>query len=155
MSLNGSPDLNKLCAFEVLSLLVLKLEYYRQTRLILWLLMSWLLALPGHQHPWYSLCMINKWSSCTRGNLNPLWTCTGMTFFRDFSRIPEFLCSHLPPFYSDQKQFVQVTEVALFLQITDSHDCLHVESGRKCEYILMFPEIYSTLHGSKRLKQWA
>ena len=34
---------------------MLKLEYFRQTRLIPWLLMPWLLVLPGCQPPWYWL----------------------------------------------------------------------------------------------------
>ena len=42
-----------------LILLVLKPEYSGQTRSIPWLLMPWLLASPGHHHPWYWLCRIN------------------------------------------------------------------------------------------------
>ena len=35
---------------------VLKPEYSGQTRSITWQLMTWLLASPGHQQPWYWLC---------------------------------------------------------------------------------------------------
>ena len=42
------------CNFDVkLTLLVLKIKYSRMIKSILWLLMPWLLALPGHQQSWY------------------------------------------------------------------------------------------------------
>ena len=38
-------------------------SYLGLTRSISWLLMSWLLTLPGHQQPWYWLCRICRpWS---------------------------------------------------------------------------------------------
>ena len=38
-------------------------SYLGLTRSISWLLMSWLLTLPGHQQPWYWLCRIYRpWS---------------------------------------------------------------------------------------------
>ena len=44
----------------ILTLLVLKLEYSRITKLIPWLLMPWRLVSPGHQQPWHWLCRINR-----------------------------------------------------------------------------------------------
>ena len=38
----------------VLTLLVLKPEYSRMTKSIPWLLMTWFLALPGYQHPFFA-----------------------------------------------------------------------------------------------------
>ena len=38
----------------------MKLEYSRITRSVSWLLMAWLLVLPGHQQPGYWLCRINE-----------------------------------------------------------------------------------------------
>ena len=35
-------------------------NYCDSTYSILWLLMPWLLASPGHQHPWYSLCRVSQ-----------------------------------------------------------------------------------------------
>ena len=43
-----------------LTLVVLKLEYSGRARSTPWLLMTWCLASPGHQQPWYWLCRINK-----------------------------------------------------------------------------------------------
>ena len=51
---------------------VLKLEYSRMIMSILWLLMSWLQASPGHQHPCYYLCWINRPLSSTRKDFNYL-----------------------------------------------------------------------------------
>ena len=42
------------------TLVLLKPEYNGQTRSRLWLMMSWLHALPNHHHLWYLLCKINK-----------------------------------------------------------------------------------------------
>ena len=43
---------------------------------ISWLLMPWLLASPGHQHPWYWLLRIDKFfMSCTRKDFNYLHQC--------------------------------------------------------------------------------
>ena len=44
-----------------LTLVVLRLEYYsKRTKSIPWLLMPWLLALPGHEQPWLWNCKINR-----------------------------------------------------------------------------------------------
>ena len=51
-----------------LTLLMLKLQYSGSTRSIPWLLMTWRRKEPGHQQPWYWLCMINKFSSSMRKN---------------------------------------------------------------------------------------
>ena len=48
-------------------------SYLGWTRSILWLLMPWLLASPGHQQPWYWLCNIGKSWSYTRNDFNFLW----------------------------------------------------------------------------------
>ena len=47
-------------------------SYLGLTRSILWLLMPWLLASPGHQQPWYWLCKISKSWSYTRKDFNYL-----------------------------------------------------------------------------------
>ena len=39
---------------------MLEPEYAGRTKSIPWLLMPWLLASPGHQQPWYWLCMISR-----------------------------------------------------------------------------------------------
>ena len=46
--------------FLFLVILVLRLKYSERTRSIPWLLMPWLLASPGHQHPRYWLSRTNK-----------------------------------------------------------------------------------------------
>ena len=43
-----------------------------QSRLIPWLLMPWLLGLPGHQQPWYWICRINGSLSSMRKDFNYL-----------------------------------------------------------------------------------
>ena len=43
-----------------------------RTRSILWLLMPWLLTLPGHQQQWYQLCRINGSLSSMRKAFNHL-----------------------------------------------------------------------------------
>ena len=50
--------------YKRLTLLVLKPECYWTTRSIPWLLMPWLLASPGHQHPWHCWYRI-KGSLCS------------------------------------------------------------------------------------------
>ena len=57
----------------VLSLDVRGPSYLGLTRSVSWLLMPWLLALPGHQQPWYWLCKIGKSFSYTRKDFNNLW----------------------------------------------------------------------------------
>ena len=42
----------------MLTFLVLRLEYYGISTWILWLLIPWWLLSPGHQQPWYWLCTI-------------------------------------------------------------------------------------------------
>ena len=49
------------------------LSYLSLTRRISCLLMPWLLALPGHQQPWYWLCKISKSWSYTGKDFNYLW----------------------------------------------------------------------------------
>ena len=46
------------------------LSYPGLTRSISWLLMSWLLASPGHQQPWYWLCRIGRSLSYLRKDIN-------------------------------------------------------------------------------------
>ena len=48
------------------------LNNFGSTWSISWLLMPWLLASPGHQHPWYSPSRIGKLLSCTRKDFNYL-----------------------------------------------------------------------------------
>ena len=52
--------------------LVWKQEYSARTRSVPWLLMTWFLGLPGHQQPWYWLCLINKSLSLIRNDFNCL-----------------------------------------------------------------------------------
>ena len=47
-------------------------SYFGLTRSISWLLMPWLLTSPGHQQPWYSLCIIGRFLSYLRKDLNYL-----------------------------------------------------------------------------------
>ena len=42
-------------------------------RSISWLLMPWLLASPGHQQPWYWLCIVGESWSYTRKGFSHLW----------------------------------------------------------------------------------
>ena len=58
-----------------LTLLMLKLEYFGQTRAKLWLLIPWFLASPEHQQPWYWLCRITRSVSSIRKNLNHMHQC--------------------------------------------------------------------------------
>ena len=53
-----------------LTLLVLKLEYSGINWSIPWLLMTWLLVSPGHQHPWYWKCRIIMSLSSMRKDFN-------------------------------------------------------------------------------------
>ena len=46
--------------------------YYRKTRSISILLMPWLLASPGHQQPWYWLCVMSIFLSSVWVNFNNL-----------------------------------------------------------------------------------
>ena len=48
-------------------------SYLVLTRPMSWLLLPWLLALPGHQQPWYWVCEIDKSWSYTRTDFNNLW----------------------------------------------------------------------------------
>ena len=54
-----------------------KLKYSGRTRSIPWLLMPWLLLLPGHQQPLYWLCRKNEPLSTVKKGLNflypPIW----------------------------------------------------------------------------------
>ena len=56
--------------FLIITFLVLVPKYSGITRSITWLLMSWLIASPGHQQPWYWLCRINRSLSCMRKDFN-------------------------------------------------------------------------------------
>ena len=47
-------------------------SYLSLTRPISWLLMPWLLASPGHQHPWYWPCRIGRSLSYLRKDFNYL-----------------------------------------------------------------------------------
>ena len=47
-------------------------SYLGLTRSISWLLMSWLLASPGHQQPWYWLCRMGRSLSYLRKDFNHL-----------------------------------------------------------------------------------
>ena len=47
-------------------------SYLGLTRSISWLLMTWLLASPGHQHPWYWPCRIGKFLSYLNNDFNNL-----------------------------------------------------------------------------------
>ena len=58
-----------------LSRLVWGQSYHCLTRAILLLLMPWLLASPGHQHPWYWLNRICRSLSSVRKNLRISTTC--------------------------------------------------------------------------------
>ena len=40
------------------TLLVVKRVYFARSSLVLWLLMPWLIASPGHQQPWHWICRI-------------------------------------------------------------------------------------------------
>ena len=55
-----------------LSLVMLKSKYSSSTRSMLWLLMPWLLAYPGHQQPWYWLHRVNRLLSSTKRYFNYL-----------------------------------------------------------------------------------
>ena len=55
-----------------LTLNVLGPSYLGLTRSISWLLMSWLLASPGHQQPWYVLCTMGRSLSQLRKDFNHL-----------------------------------------------------------------------------------
>ena len=55
-----------------LTLNVRGLSYLGLTRSISWLLMLWLLSLPGHQQPWYWLCRIDRSLSYLRKDFNYL-----------------------------------------------------------------------------------
>ena len=57
-----------------LTLNVWRLSYPGLTRSVSWSLMPWLLALPGHQQPWYWLCRqgISRSLSYMRKNFNYL-----------------------------------------------------------------------------------
>ena len=54
------------------------LRYLGLTRSISWLLIPWLLKLPGHQQPWYWLCRICRSWSYFRKDLSicaiPMWS---------------------------------------------------------------------------------
>ena len=69
--------------------LVLKLEHSGRSWSIPWLLMPWLLALPGHQQPWYWLNKINKSSTATRKDFYSL---CHLNFARWKKKYPYFLC---------------------------------------------------------------
>ena len=56
-----------------MSVLTLDVQGRSLTRSILWLLMPWLLASPGHQQPRYWLCNISKSWSYTGKDFNYLW----------------------------------------------------------------------------------
>ena len=58
-----------------LTLSVQRLSYHSLIRSISWLLLSWLLASPGHQQPRYWLCEIGKFLSFTRKDFNYRGTC--------------------------------------------------------------------------------
>ena len=47
-------------------------SYLGLTRSISWLLMPWLLTSPGHQQPWYWLCIIGRFVSYLRKDFNYL-----------------------------------------------------------------------------------
>ena len=48
-------------------------SYLLLTRSISWLLMTWLLPSPGHQHPWYWFCRIGTSLSYTGKDFNNLY----------------------------------------------------------------------------------
>ena len=56
--------------FNVLTLNVRGPSYFGLSRSISWLLMPWLLSLPGHQHPWYWQCRIGRFLSYLRKDPN-------------------------------------------------------------------------------------
>ena len=64
----------KCCAFRLgLNMLTLNVQgpsYLGLSRSISWLLMSWLLASPGHQQPWYWLRRIGRFLSYLRKDFN-------------------------------------------------------------------------------------
>ena len=59
-------------ALIILTLNMQGLSYLGLTRLISCLLMPWLLASPGHQQPWYWLCVIDRPLSYLRKDFNTL-----------------------------------------------------------------------------------
>ena len=76
-------------------ILVLKPLYpgRNNARWLSWLLMSWLIALPGHQQPWYWLCRIKRsLSSTDRG----FPTCSMMGNDREYKYIFILLKSLAP-----------------------------------------------------------
>ena len=56
--------------FNVLTLNMWGPSYPDLTRSLSWLLMSWLLASPGHQQPWYWLCKLGRSLSFTWGRIS-------------------------------------------------------------------------------------
>ena len=56
----------------MLTLNVRGLSYLGLTRSVSWLLMSWLLASPGHQQPWYWLCRMGRSLSYLRKDFHHL-----------------------------------------------------------------------------------
>ena len=92
--LNMSYDILKLeemwhMHWGYLTLPVLKLEYFWWTMSIPCLLMPWFLASPGHQQPWYWICVINESLPSTRKyfselhhiNIEILWKIQIYTYF--------------------------------------------------------------------------
>ena len=74
--LNHAHKMVLLCVSNTKSSLTLSMQgssYPSLTKSISWLLMPWLLASPGHQHPWFWLCRIGKFLSYTRKDFNYLW----------------------------------------------------------------------------------
>ena len=71
LSLPGCNELMAHCMGK-LTLNVWGPSYLGLTRSISWLLMPWLLTLPGHQQPWYWLCIIGRFLSYLRKDLNYL-----------------------------------------------------------------------------------
>ena len=57
---------------ELLTLKVWGRSYLSLSRSVSWLLMPWLLASLGHQHPWYRLCRKGKFLSYLRKHFNYL-----------------------------------------------------------------------------------
>ena len=55
-----------------LTCMVLRLEYSGKSRSIPWLMMPWLLALPGHRQPWHWLYKINRPLGSIRKDFNYL-----------------------------------------------------------------------------------
>ena len=74
-------------------LTLLKLEYSGITGSMSWLMMSWLLVSPGHQHPWYPLCRINgSWFSMRISHVpSQCWVITENVLNKKFLP-PKILC---------------------------------------------------------------